>query len=453
MDRTTTTRCVFKDEDTGSVQIDNEYWSFQGRSTREFSHAYLQYPAMMVPQMQGEIIDQICAAFPETKHVWDPFVGSGTILGEAMLRGLDFSGNDINPLAVLVSKTKRGPLNVNAIEERAALLFEAIDRNQSNRIAVDFPGRDKWFSTEASIGLSRIRRSICVEPSLWARRFFWVALAETVRLTSNSRTSTFKLHIRDVEDLKRQRKDPVKVFKKTVLNNIEHLNAFKTQLAENGHIRQGQYSGATAIALHSTIGLPDSFLKNNLADLIITSPPYGDNQTTIPYGQYSYLPLNWILLEDIDDNASQDCLETAYAIDSKSLGGSKRNATAKAEPICEKSSTFRSLYDDLGKRSKEAQKKVASFIFDLDSCIEPLVTRLNDGGHMVWTLGNRTVANLTVPLDQILLELFAARGAFLPIQFERSIHSKRMAGRNSVSQTMTKETIIIMQKPSAHVVN
>lgn len=452
MDRTTAARAVLDDGSNNSGQVDKEYWSFQGRSTREFSHAYLQYPAMMVPQMQGEIIDQICGAFPETKHVWDPFVGSGTSLGESMLRGLNFTGNDINPLAVLVSKTKRGPLNVHAIGERATFLFETIDRSKSNRIAVNFPGREKWFSTEAAISLSRIRRSICAEPSLWARRFFWVALAETVRLTSNSRTSTFKLHIRDAADLKRVRKDPVKVFKKIVLENIGHLEAFKSQLVENGHVLRGQYSGTTDIALHSTTDLPPSFLENNLVDLIITSPPYGDNQTTIPYGQYSYLPLNWIPLEDIDERASKDYLETTNAIDAMSLGGSKRNAAIKAEPICEKSPTFRALYDSLGKKS-DAAKKVASFLYDLDSCIEPLVDRLNDGGHMVWTLGNRTVANLTVPLDQILLELFAARGAFLPIQFERTIHSKRMARRNSISKTMTKETIVIMQKPSTHVVN
>jgi hypothetical protein len=450
MDRTTADLAIFDEGSPAPFQSDQDYWSFQGRSEREFSHAYLQYPAMMVPQMQGEILDHICAAFPETRHVWDPFVGSGTSLGECMLRGLDFSGNDINPLAVLVSKTKRGPLNVQAISEKAKYLFERIDADTSARIAVTFPGREKWFSNEASIRLSCIRRGICGETSLWARRFFWVALAETIRLTSNSRTSTFKLHIRDAEDLKRERKDPLKVFRATVEGNISHLSAFKDRLIENGHVDRGQYVGTTNIALCNSTKLHPTFLKKNKADLIITSPPYGDNQTTIPYGQYSYLPLNWIPLEDIDSKATNQFLESTCAIDSMSLGGSKRDACKKAEPICEMSPTFRSLYKELGKRSDDAQKKVASFFYDLDSCITPLLTRLNDGGHMVWTLGNRTVANLTVPLDNILLELFAARGAFLPMQFERNIHSKRMAGRNSVSKTMTKETIIIMQKPPSH---
>ena len=30
-------------------------------------------------------------------------------------------------------------------------------------------------------------------------------------------------------------------------------------------------------------------------DLICTSPPYGDNHTTVTYGQFSILPLLWII--------------------------------------------------------------------------------------------------------------------------------------------------------------
>lgn len=449
MDHTTADHAVFHEGSNSSFDKNKEYWSFQGRSKREFSHAYLRYPAMMVPQMQGEILDNICAAFPEIKHVWDPFVGAGTSLGECMLRGLDFSGNDINPLAVLVSKTKRGPLHVQAISEKATYLFERINADTSNRIEVTFPGREKWFSNSASIRLSRIRRAIQREDSLWARRFFWVALAETIRLTSNSRTSTYKLHIRDAEDLKRAQKDPIKIFLVTLEDNIRHLKAFKERLVKNGHMSRGNYVGTTDIVLRSTTKLR-AFLNENKADLIISSPPYGDNKTTIPYGQYSYLPLNWIPLEDIDSKATCQFLESTSAIDTMSLGGSNLNVCKKAEPLCEISPTFRALHKELGKKSDAAQKKVTSFLSDLDSCITPMLDRLNDGGRMVWTLGNRTVANLTVPLDDILLELFAARGVSLLSQFERTIPSKRMASRNSVSKTMTKETIIIMQKPNSH---
>lgn len=40
------------------------------------------------------------------KTVLDPFVGSGTTALESKYLGLDFWGSDLNPLAVLLSKTK-----------------------------------------------------------------------------------------------------------------------------------------------------------------------------------------------------------------------------------------------------------------------------------------------------------------------------------------------------------
>ena len=60
-------------------------------------------------------------------------------------------------------------------------------------------------------------------------------------------------------------------------------------------------------------------------NLLVTSPPYGDNQTTVTYGQFSYLPLQWIPFEDIDESIELDYLKTTQEIDSKSLGGQIRN--------------------------------------------------------------------------------------------------------------------------------
>ena len=61
---------------------------------------------MMVPQMVRDLL----APFAQRgTHVYDPFAGSGTALTEAMMKGLDFSGQDINPLAVLLCQAKTIP--------------------------------------------------------------------------------------------------------------------------------------------------------------------------------------------------------------------------------------------------------------------------------------------------------------------------------------------------------
>ncbi len=424
---------------------DRRYWSFDGRAEREFSHAFLQYPAMMVPQMQGEIIDRIRTEVSNTKHVWDPFVGAGTSLGETMLRGLDFSGNDINPLAVLVSKTKRGPLHVRSMKEKTILLYERIRADTSENIDVDFLGLDKWFTTDAAIILARIRRAIRSEHALWARRFFWVALAESIRLTSNSRTSTYKLHIRPSSGNGQSRKNPLHVFVATLDKNLVHLSDFKEKLRANGHISNGVYRGSTQIALQDTTSLNKNFINNKNVDLLITSPPYGDNRTTVAYGQYSYLPLNWIDMTDIDKDASTKFIQNTNTIDAMSLGGSNNSTREKAAELSDHLQSFRKIYDQIGTSSPDAQKKVTSYFYDLNKCIDPIFSRLRKDGVMVWTLGNRSVTNIRIPLDKILQEMLTNRGAQLIAKIERQIPSKRMPSKNNISDTMNIETVIVLK--------
>ena len=63
------------------------------------------YPAKAVPEMVSELIKKVQSIYP-VKRVLDPFVGSGTTALEAKYLGLDFWGSDLNPLAVLLTKTK-----------------------------------------------------------------------------------------------------------------------------------------------------------------------------------------------------------------------------------------------------------------------------------------------------------------------------------------------------------
>jgi hypothetical protein len=96
-----------------------DYWSFKGNAAREHAHAYFQYPAMMVPRMQADLLNAALSEDPSIRHVYDPFAGSGTVLTESMKRGLDFTGQDINPLAVLLCRAKAIPHFDNAMAVKA----------------------------------------------------------------------------------------------------------------------------------------------------------------------------------------------------------------------------------------------------------------------------------------------------------------------------------------------
>lgn len=424
------------------TEVDKDYWSFKGNSRREYGHGMFQYPAMMVPQVVAAILEQACSVHPDIKRVGDPFSGSGTIMTESMMRGLGFSGTDINPLAVLLCRVKGGPFFIDALKDKVKELLARIDDDGRRAVETDFPNRDKWFRLEVQIALSKIRRAIREENALWARRFFWIALAETVRATSNSRTSTFKLHIRTREDIDGRFCDPVGCFKRVLARNSQHYKEQATKLSESGQLVRGHYQRETSVSLadvRKVKGQAD-------LDIVVTSPPYGDNATTVPYGQYSYLPLQWLDLWDIDRDIDAHCLVSTHDIDTRSLGGSKRVKKEEADYIKDRSPSFRNYIGSLDGQPRDRALRVTAFFRDLDGCLCPILTGLRPGGLMVWTLGNRKVGGKRVPLDRILAELLQAHHATLLCKLTRRISSKRMAPKNNIADTMSSETILVMRK-------
>jgi len=423
---------------------DRDYWSFKGNSRREHGHGFFQYPAMMVPQMVRAILAEVCAVHPEIEWVFDPFAGSGTILTESMLMGLSFAGCDINPLAILLCRTKTGPFLHKALADKVHSLLDRINRDMDSRIEVDFAGRDKWFRNDVQIALSKIRRAIMRETTIWARRFFWIALAETVRITSNSRTSTFKLHTRPSSEIATRTLDPIVQFQRVVERNLEHLKTQSEYLNSNGYLNRGHYTKNIELSLGDTRKL--KFSDGKRFDIVITSPPYGDNVTTVPYGQYSYLPLQWIDPSDIDSSDITEYLRSTHEIDYRSLGGSQRISEDDTSFLSERSQSFGRLLKQLSPEPPDRVKKVTAFFRDLNRCLAPIFERLQAGGLMFWTLGNRCVAGKSIPLDAILTEMLEYEGAVLLTRLKRRIPSKRMAIRNNIAETMRAETILVMRK-------
>lgn len=431
-----------------SYSRDNkDYWSFRGNAVREHAHGYLQYPAMMVPQMQGELIGIIREFDYDIKSVYDPFMGSGTVMTESMLQGLNFIGQDINPLAVLICQAKKGPFFETALHKKTENLLNVINEDESDHIDINFPNIFKWFRRDTAMELSRIRRAIKRETSKWSRRFFWIALAETIRLSSNSRTSTFKLHIRPAAEIRNRNISPIKFFEKIVRENLEKLSEIKRLLDKEGFIKKSRFTGSIEIRLDdSKKSAKTNGNGRERFDLLVTSPPYGDNTSTVPYGQYSYLLLQWIDIFDIDDSMDESFLSTTHEIDSRSLGGSRKQALEETLEIRKISKTLSHTLESLKDEPRDRAVRVAAFCRDFYKCIDSILNTLKPNAYMIWTIGNRRVGKRPVPMDDILCEFLTAHGAKDIIKFHRNIPSKRMAVKNNIANTMRMETILVLKK-------
>jgi hypothetical protein len=207
------------------------FWDFRYNRRSLEGTPYFQYPAMMIPRMQGAILDCFAEAGVGAS-ILDAYAGSGTILHEAMKRGLDFHGVDVNPLAVLLCQVKSGPFWFNHVEKQSESLLTQIRSATARDYAINFANQGKWFSRRTMLRLSRIHRAIRGVGSKEVRRFYWLALAETVRLTSNSRTSTFKLHTRPKADLRKDKRDALGTFESVLARNLLILEDHQKQLTD-----------------------------------------------------------------------------------------------------------------------------------------------------------------------------------------------------------------------------
>lgn len=414
-------------------------WRETGAHTRPNLHGLLRYPAMMVPRMQGDIIDVILAHRPGHCRVLDPFVGSGTVMTEALVRNLDFTGVDINPLAALVCEAKAAIDAGADVEGAAQTVLAALRRDVFETIDVEFPGRTKWFDDPSAIKFSILRRAIMQVGEIGERKVMWTVFAETVRLCSNSRTSTYKLHIRKSDD---------RIAAERVLETFEaHLRQALVRVREYRNLLCERSGNRPSVRI-----ICDDARKANLDwarsehQILVTSPPYGDNQTTIPYGQFSYLAMRWIPQSDLPSAVATELMANTNALDAVSLGGTVRGAEEKEAGVRSLSRHFDAFVREAEHADRRrAIRKVSSFIGDFAEVLIHLRSGTTGTAHWVLTTGNRTAAGLTVPFDAICKDLVTGLGGKLIASLRRELPNKRMPSRNSQGVMITTETTTVIE--------
>ncbi|MGO7335707.1 hypothetical protein [Rhizobium leguminosarum] len=428
---------------------DTDFWSSKDRDRNDSAHSIFQYPAMMVPVVQRRLLGAILEARPDIQSVYDPFLGSGTSLVSGMHYGLNVYGNDINPLAVLISRVRTArsvDFTVGVIAEQVA---ETAAKDSRATIETSMVNRGKWFQEDVSLELSRLRRAIRQCDNLWVRRFLWVTLAETVRLTSNDRTSTYKLHARSAFDIAKRALSPIAVFRELARKNAASFSEFRRRLNEAKQLTSGRYVAETEVRIGDTRKTQEYWSDAAPFDLLMTSPPYGDNLTTVTYGQHSYLPLHWIDFKDIDPSADEATLRTTQEIDRRSLGGIASDDVWTEEKLFEASPRLKRFADDLPAKPADGRTRLIRFYKDFGTSLDSILDVMKPDSYMIWTVGNRNIAGKQVPTDLVLSELLEGLTCKVITTLTRRIHHKRMPDRNASSATMREEKILLIRKVRA----
>lgn len=403
-------------------------WDFTTANTKEYTHCYHAYPAMMIPQVARTIIEKYSPK-GKCRLLFDPYMGSGTSLVEASLQGIDSIGTDINPLARLISETKVSHYDIKAIEFQISVFrqysiaysIDSVYYNNFERIS----NYSFWYSEDALYRLSYISQFID-NLDISIQNFFKIALSEVVREVSFTRNGEFKRFRMSEESLKKWNPDVFGLFESKLQRNLNGLKEYNS--ADND-------TNKTICDFNTVNQIPETILSKDSVDIVVTSPPYGDSRTTVAYGQFSRWANEWFGFP----NASQ--------LDNLLMGGQKQK---EASFIC------KSIENELTQIQNIDPKRyleVISFLNDYSSSIRNVASVVRKGGRICYVVGNRTVKGVQIPLDYFTAEIFEQNGFSHELTIVRNIPNKRMPSKTSPTNkpgakisTMSNEFIVLMTK-------
>lgn len=411
-------------------KVVDETWDFRKANTKEFTHCFHPYPAMMIPQVARRILDNYAG---KSKILFDPYCGTGTSLVEANLKGINAIGTDINPLARLIATSKTTKIDIQVLD---LFLHDFINyffsiNFQIERIkSVVIPNVkniDFWFSKNVQQKLGVLRAYIDNINDVSIRNFFKVAFSETVRECSYVKQGEFKLvrskNFHDKQDL-----DVFGVMIVKLSRNKQGLLQFEKSCV-NG-------SQASVHDFNTVEKIPTNIIKQNSIDIVVTSPPYGDSRTTVAYGQYSRLANEWLGYKE------------ANQVDNILMGGQKASSN-----YIFKSDILNDVVSTIRKQDSDRVRDVVAFYQDYEKSINHVSTTIKKGGLACYVVGNRTVKGVNIPTDEITAQLFRENNFTHIETIVRNIPNKRMPSKNSPSNvvgvtasTMKNEFIVICQK-------
>lgn len=415
-------------------------WDYRNDDTKLSNHGFHTYPAMMIPQIARRLIETYSK---DAKVLFDPFVGSGTSILEAKLHA-SFEkayGIDINPLARLVAKVKSTPIKQDLLVQITEALIQKCqdDKLTANLLnqAIQkptFKNIEFWFKPDIITDLTIIKNNIAsIDVKNKKNRqdlidFCNVAFSEIIRLTSNTRNSEFKLYRMSEKALLKHNPNAIEEFARKLRSNVKKFEEFNKQAKK------------CEVIILDEDSRQQTSLPTHCVDIIVSSPPYGDSHTTVAYGQFSRLSLEFLGYDE----------KSVRTIDKISLGG----VPSKTVIHDLKSSALSKTIDIIKAKDAKRVQEVLSFYEDFNNCVKEIDRVMKKGGYICFVVGNRTVKGVKIPTDEIIVELFKAHNNYDHIQtIIRNIPNKRMPSKNSptnvqgeLESTMTEEYIVILQK-------
>ncbi len=413
----------------------HEDWTFARADTTYLTHKLHDYPARMIPQIAQRLIE--CYS-PVRGKILDPFCGSGTTLVEARLANRNAVGNDINPLAVLLAKVKSTPIDFINASFNPSKFFSDLQREyveeKKNRRLPDpplqiLPNLLHWFKEPVARDLEFLyQRIMCVEDQE-IQDFLKIVLSDTIFKASNidHRSSRF---------IRTLHKDELEKFKPNVLEKFQRrlFDSVTRMLQYSRRLKELPVDNDLTVMVRrgDARGLP--FLDNEF-DTAITSPPYGEEKNTIGYARWSKLSIAWLRLNSKALNESKKM----------ALGGvSSANILERLDKL--QSPTAMKVLKEISKTDPARTKDALPFFFDYLKTLEEVHRVIKPRSFYCIVIGDRSIRRRLLDMERVTIELGTSVGFEHIDSFFRKIPMKLIPWNTPTGKTISRESIIILQK-------
>lgn len=373
-------------------------WSFEECTTKQtaaLTHGYHRYPAKFIPPLVARLIDEYTA---EGDLVGDPFMGSGTTLVEAIIRGRRAVGVDVNPVSYLIARAKTTPIEPSLLKSVIQELFLKLPTGPDGRLdgalsyqapRLEHERIDYWFTEPNRSELEAVLHLINqVEPEE-VRCFLLCGFSNILKncsrwLMKSSKptvdrgkaipplAATFKKYVSQMEKRNRQ-----------FWEIMQEKKGLPVVVIQNGDARQ----------------LP--VLQNSI-DLIVTSPPYVTS--------YEYADLHQ--LSNIVLGFAKDLRELR-----KRFIGSLQAEENEEELI---SPLAVETINCLMEADRQEGRGAMAYFQSMQQCLREMYIKLKHGGRACIVIGNTALRKIPV----LNAEIFAETGVRMGFSLERLILRK-----------------------------
>ncbi len=361
-----------------------------------------------VPWIAGFSSDFVKDAF--NRHlghegvVLDPFVGVGTTLVEAVLGGHDAWGFEINPYAVLASRTKSNAHLINVEEFRKeAQRFDSFYNQCIGSAYTPARTSPKGFKTRAPFYSPKVMDKVLV---IWdfidslkqikLRDMFSLAFAATMVQYSNysyepslgQRVSAGKEEVDDY------------AVGESILAKLNEMAVDIKWFKENLPKRKG-----VVRTINDSFFNCRKYMNSECVDLVVTSPPYLNNYH---YNRNTRPQLYWLGyatipndLKPLEDNNFGKYWQTVRDQDNLAL-----DFTLPSNDLADSLQTLRGLHNEKGVYGGNGWANYAASYFN--DCLrfsQGLDYLLKPGGTALVVIGNSVLQGVSIPTDRYLAEI------------------------------------------------